>query len=229
MVVFFILLQPLLWRCVECAVHHERNAREEQHIYTWREQTKIEWLRRGISADILSSMDVETTNPIHHLSLEVRLFVAVQSYRLIDMYGHRWDTDKWRCFLCSEQQVHAFGDDARLLRFYPALLAWRGYQQYKCLASPCDPLLIFPVGQGEYHASWVLPSDNPWNVFIVRQQIFGPLLIHHIAHIVTVGFPAFELHALSIWAGAQQWWPPSKGSGHGDGFLRGGLCPTSVV
>ena len=28
---------------------------------------------------------------------------------------------------------------------------------------------------------------------------------------------------------AQQWKPPSKGGGHGDGSLRGGLCPTSVV
>jgi len=71
---------------------------------------------------------------------------------LIDMYGHRWDTDKWCCFLCSEQQVHAFGDDVRLLRFYPALLAWREYQQYKCLASPCDPLLMFPVGQRDFYS-----------------------------------------------------------------------------
>jgi len=26
-----ILLQPLLWRCAECAIHHERDVREEQH------------------------------------------------------------------------------------------------------------------------------------------------------------------------------------------------------
>ena len=26
-----MLLQPLRWRCAECAVHHERNGREEQH------------------------------------------------------------------------------------------------------------------------------------------------------------------------------------------------------
>jgi len=25
------VLQPLRWRCAECAVHHERNVREEQH------------------------------------------------------------------------------------------------------------------------------------------------------------------------------------------------------
>ena len=27
----FALLQPRRWRCAECAVHHERNVREEQH------------------------------------------------------------------------------------------------------------------------------------------------------------------------------------------------------
>ena len=33
----FGLLQPLGWRCAECAVHHERNVREEQHhIYVAR-------------------------------------------------------------------------------------------------------------------------------------------------------------------------------------------------
>jgi len=33
----FVLLQPLRWRCAECAVHHERNVREEQHhIYVAR-------------------------------------------------------------------------------------------------------------------------------------------------------------------------------------------------
>jgi len=26
-----VLLQPLRWHCAECAVHHERNVREEQH------------------------------------------------------------------------------------------------------------------------------------------------------------------------------------------------------
>jgi len=26
-----VLLQPLRWRCAECAVHHEWNVREEQH------------------------------------------------------------------------------------------------------------------------------------------------------------------------------------------------------
>jgi len=28
-----LLLQPLRWRCVECAIHHERDVREEQHPY----------------------------------------------------------------------------------------------------------------------------------------------------------------------------------------------------
>jgi len=28
-----MLLQPLGWRCAECAVDHERNVREEQHPY----------------------------------------------------------------------------------------------------------------------------------------------------------------------------------------------------
>ena len=27
------MLQPLGWRCVECAIHHERDVREEQHPY----------------------------------------------------------------------------------------------------------------------------------------------------------------------------------------------------
>ena len=27
------VLQPLRWRCVECAIHHERDVREEQHPY----------------------------------------------------------------------------------------------------------------------------------------------------------------------------------------------------
>jgi len=45
-----MLLQPLRWRCTECAVHHERNVREEQHrIYLWREQAITEWSRRLIS------------------------------------------------------------------------------------------------------------------------------------------------------------------------------------
>jgi len=25
------VLQPLGWRCIECAIHYERNVREEQH------------------------------------------------------------------------------------------------------------------------------------------------------------------------------------------------------
>jgi len=29
----FIVLQPLRWRCVECAIHLERDVREEQHPY----------------------------------------------------------------------------------------------------------------------------------------------------------------------------------------------------
>ena len=35
-----VLLQPLRWRCAECAIHHERIVREEQHHiqYMWREQ-----------------------------------------------------------------------------------------------------------------------------------------------------------------------------------------------
>ena len=57
---------------------------------------------------------------------------------VIDMNGHRWDTDKRRCFLCSEQHVHAVGDDAHL-QFYPALIAWWGYQQ-KALQMSRQPL-----------------------------------------------------------------------------------------
>jgi len=28
---FLVLLHPLRWRCVECAIHHEAEVREEQH------------------------------------------------------------------------------------------------------------------------------------------------------------------------------------------------------
>jgi len=28
-----VLLQPLLWWCVECTIHYERDEREEQHPY----------------------------------------------------------------------------------------------------------------------------------------------------------------------------------------------------
>jgi len=28
-----LLLQPLRWRCVGCAIHHERDVGEEQHPY----------------------------------------------------------------------------------------------------------------------------------------------------------------------------------------------------
>ena len=39
-----MLLQPLLWRCVDCVIHHERDVPEEQHQrYMWREQAMIEW------------------------------------------------------------------------------------------------------------------------------------------------------------------------------------------
>ena len=65
-------------------------------------------------------MYVETTNPIHHLIFRggiVRTVLCV-----IDMCGHRWDTDKRSCFLSSEQHVHAVGDDAHL-QFYPVFLA----------------------------------------------------------------------------------------------------------
>ena len=37
------MLQPLHWRCIKCAIHHEQDVREEQHpyIYMWREQAII--------------------------------------------------------------------------------------------------------------------------------------------------------------------------------------------
>ena len=72
-----------------------------------------------------------TTNPIHHLIFGGGIVRGCTVLCVIDMYGHRWDTDKRSCFLCSEQHVHAVGDDAHL-QFYPALLARREYQQYKC-------------------------------------------------------------------------------------------------
>jgi len=70
----------------------------------------------------LSSMDVETTNPIHHLICGGGIVRGCTVLCVIDMYGHRWDTDKQSCFLYSEQHVHAVGDDAHL-QFYPTLLA----------------------------------------------------------------------------------------------------------
>jgi len=37
------VLQPLRWCCVDCLIHHERDAREEQHhTYMWREPAIIE-------------------------------------------------------------------------------------------------------------------------------------------------------------------------------------------
>ena len=68
-------------------------------------------------------MDVETTNPIHHFIFGGGIVRGCTVLCVIDMYGgRRWDTDKWNCFLCSEQHVHAIGDDAHL-QFHPALLA----------------------------------------------------------------------------------------------------------
>jgi len=94
-------------------------------------------------------------------------------------------------------------------------------------------------GCNDQHRSWQNSNETKKSFcyrYIFKQNrthanIFdrGYLLIHHIEHVAVVGFPAFEWHVLSIWAGAQQWWPPSKSSGHGDGSLRGELCPTSVV
>ena len=39
--IIVVLLQPLGWRCAECAIHHERTVREEQHhIYVARTSNK---------------------------------------------------------------------------------------------------------------------------------------------------------------------------------------------
>ena len=39
-----MLFQPFQLFCVDCAIHHERDVREEQHhTYMWREQSIIEW------------------------------------------------------------------------------------------------------------------------------------------------------------------------------------------
>jgi len=70
----------------------------------------------------LSSMGVETANPILHLIFGVGIVRGCTVLCLIDMNGHRWETDKRSCFLCSEQHLHAVGDDPHL-QFYPALLA----------------------------------------------------------------------------------------------------------
>jgi len=70
----------------------------------------------------LSSMDVETTSAIPHLIFGGGIVRGCTVLCVIDTYGHRWDTDKRSCFLCSKQHVHAVGDDAHL-QFYPGLLA----------------------------------------------------------------------------------------------------------
>jgi len=36
------MLQPLLWRCIECVIHHERDVREEQHYIYVARQAMIE-------------------------------------------------------------------------------------------------------------------------------------------------------------------------------------------
>ena len=51
----------------------------------------------------LSSMGVETTSPIHHLIFGGGIVRGCTVLCVIDTYGHRWDTDKRSCFLCSEQ------------------------------------------------------------------------------------------------------------------------------
>jgi len=81
-------------------------------------------LQRGNKTFIITlfSMDVETTNLIHHLIFRGGIVRGCTVLCVIVMYGHRWDTDKESCFLCSEQHVHAVGDNA-YLQFYAALLA----------------------------------------------------------------------------------------------------------
>ena len=45
--VIMTVLQPLGWRCVECAIHHERDVREEQHRYI-RDANKQQQSDRGV-------------------------------------------------------------------------------------------------------------------------------------------------------------------------------------
>ena len=47
-IIHLVLLQPLRWRCAECAIHHERIVREEQHhIYVARTSINSD---RGVEA-----------------------------------------------------------------------------------------------------------------------------------------------------------------------------------
>ena len=62
----------------------------------------------------LSSMVVKTTNPIHHLIFGGGIVRGFTVLCVIDLHGHRWDTDERSCFLCSEKHVHAVSDDAHL-------------------------------------------------------------------------------------------------------------------
>jgi len=48
-------------------------------------------------------MGVEMTSPIHHLIFGGGIVRGCTVLCVIDTYGHRWDTDKRSCFLCSEQ------------------------------------------------------------------------------------------------------------------------------
>ena len=59
-------------------------------------------------------MHVETETPIQHLIFGVGIVRVCTVLCMIDMYGHRWDTDERSCFLCSEKHVHAVSDDAHL-------------------------------------------------------------------------------------------------------------------
>ena len=65
------MLQPLRWRCAECAIHHERNVREEQHhTYMWRARSPVATGGiLGLSPPKQSSNppQIETRNTINQL------------------------------------------------------------------------------------------------------------------------------------------------------------------
>jgi len=44
-----VLLQSVCLRCIECAIHHKRDMREELRIYMWCKQAIIVWLLHMIS------------------------------------------------------------------------------------------------------------------------------------------------------------------------------------
>ena len=82
-----MLLPPLLWRCAECAVHHERNVREEQHyIYVARTSNNRVIAARELYCCLLPQCEVlracRSGFPIAILQRVVSFFISTYTRRL---------------------------------------------------------------------------------------------------------------------------------------------------